>query len=83
MISAYILTTVKQTGNLQKTIDNMKQIKNLKSISIVSGAYDLMILTNVPDLHGLFEVTNMIQCNPEVIKTSTQVIEREILESLT
>ena len=78
MISAYILTNIKPGSNLFDTMEQMQEIQKLKCISVVSGTYDMMILTNVNDLDELFEVTQKIQRHPQIIKTSTQVIERDI-----
>ena len=83
MISAYILTTVKQDGNIHKTMEQMKKINHISSVSVVSGCYDLMILTNVSTLADLYDVTSQIQENPSILKTSTQVIEREIIQNHT
>jgi len=83
MISAYILTTVKQDGKLHQTLEQMQKIKQISSVSVVSGNYDLMILTNVNTLSDLYDVTSEIQSNPSIIKTSTQVIEQEIIQKHT
>ena len=83
MISAYILTTVKQDGNIHKTMEQMKKINHISSVSVVSGCYDLMILTKVSTLADLYDVTSQIQENPSILKTSTQVIEREIIQNHT
>ena len=78
MIAAYILTTVKQDGKIHQTLEQMKKIRNISSVSVVSGTYDLMIVTKVNELDELFDVTNQIQDHPSIIKTSTHVIEQEI-----
>ena len=83
MISAYVLTSVKSHGNINKTMEQIKNIKHLQSVSVVSGHHDLMIYVNVPSLDDLYNVTTEIQCHPMVTRTSTHVIEREIYESLT
>ena len=83
MIAAYILTAVKQDGNMYKTLEQMKKIPHISSVSVVSGTYDLMIVTQVNKLKELFDVTNKIQEHPSIIKTSTHVIEQEIKGSHT
>ena len=83
MISAYILTTVKQDGNIHQTLEQMKNIQHISSVSVVSGTYDLMILTKVKNLEELFDVTSEIQGHPSILKTSTQVIEQEIFQNHT
>jgi len=82
MISAYVLTTVKQNGKIHETMEQIKSIDNLKSISVVSGKHDLIIYVNTTSLDKLYDLTNKIQCHPSVIRTSTQIIEQEIRGSL-
>ena len=82
MISAYILTMVKQNGKIHETMEQIKRIDHLKSISVVSGNHDLIIYVHVPSLDKLCDVTHQIQCHPAVIRTSTQIIEQEIQGSL-
>jgi hypothetical protein len=82
MISAYVLTNVKSNGNIQQTIDQMKTIAYLKSISVVSGKHDLMIYVKIPTLEVLYDVTQRIHEHPMVSETSTQIIEWEIQKQL-
>lgn len=82
MISAYVLTSVKSHGNIHDTMEQIKKISYLKSVSVVSGNHDLMIYVHVPSLNDLFDVTHQIQCHPMVLRTSTHVIEKEIQSSL-
>ena len=83
MISAYVLTSIKSKGNIHETMEQIKKIRYLKTVSVVSGHHDLMIYVDVPNLDALFDVTHQIQCHPMVTRTSTHVIEREIQSALT
>jgi len=77
MINAYILLTM-QPGNSNKTIKEMRKIKNVEKISVVAGEYDIVVRVHVKNLEKLLEVTNEIQMINGVKKTTTQVIEKEI-----
>jgi DNA-binding Lrp family transcriptional regulator len=82
MISAYVLAKMKSNGNIQKTIDQMKDISFLKSISVISGNHDLMVHIQIPNLEMLYEVTLQIHENTMVSETSTHIIEWEIQKKL-
>jgi len=77
MINAYILLTM-QPGNSNKTIKEMRKIKNVEKISVIAGEYDIVVRVHVKNLEKLLEVTNEIQMINGVKKTTTQVIEKEI-----
>jgi DNA-binding Lrp family transcriptional regulator len=67
-----------QPGNSNKTIKEMRKIKNVEKISVVAGEYDIVVRVHVKNLEKLLEVTNEIQMINGVKKTTTQVIEKEI-----
>lgn len=77
MISAYILITI-QPGKTDKTIKEMRKIKNVEKISIIAGEYDIVVRAQVKNLEELLDVTDNIQMVDSVIKTTTQIIEKEI-----
>lgn len=78
MINAYILT-VMRTGNSDKAIEEMRKIENVEKISVVAGEYDIVIRVHVKSLDKLLKVTNKLQMIDGVKKTTTQVIEKEIV----
>jgi len=67
-----------QPGNSNKTIKEMRKIKNVEKISVIAGEYDIVVRVHVKNLEKLLEVTNEIQMINGVKKTTTQVIEKEI-----
>jgi len=77
MINAYILINMKP-GDTKKAIEKMRKISNIAKISVVAGEYDIVVRAQVKNLDKLLNVTNKIQMINGVIKTTTQVIEKEI-----
>jgi len=77
MINAYILLNMKP-GNNDKAIKEMRKIEDIAKISIVAGEYDIVVRAQVKSLDGLLKVTDKIQLIDGVVKTTTQVIEKEI-----
>lgn len=79
MINAYILLNMKP-GNNEKAIAEMRKIEDVAKISIVTGEYDIVVRVQVKTLDKLLKVTDKIQMINGVIKTTTQVIEKEITQ---
>jgi DNA-binding Lrp family transcriptional regulator len=77
MISAYILINM-QPGNVDKAISEMRKIENLAKISVVAGEYDIVVRAQVKNLEDLLGITDKIQTIDGVMKTTTQIIEKEI-----
>ncbi len=77
MINAYILINMKP-GDSKVAIEKMRKIQNIAKISIVAGEFDIVVRAQVNDLDNLLEVTDKIQMIDGVLKTTTQVIEKEI-----
>ncbi|RLF29192.1 MAG: Lrp/AsnC family transcriptional regulator [Thermoplasmata archaeon] len=77
MIKAYILTTL-QPGKSDSAVDEMRKIKNVDSISIVAGEYDVILRVQVKSLENLMKLTNKLQMIDGIKRTTTQVIEKEI-----
>ena len=77
MINAYILINMKP-GNSEKAINEMRKIEDIAKISIVTGEYDIVVRVQVKSLEKLLNVTDKIQMIKGIIKTTTQVIEKEI-----
>ena len=77
MINAYILLNMKP-GNSDKAIKEMRKIEDIAKISIVAGEYDIVVRAQVKNLDRLLKVTDNIQMINGVMKTTTQIIEKEI-----
>ncbi|RKX95453.1 MAG: Lrp/AsnC family transcriptional regulator [Spirochaetes bacterium] len=77
MINAYILINM-EPGNSNRALNEIKKIKNISKISIVAGDYDIIVRVQVKTLEDLLKVTNKIHMIKGVLKTTTQVIEKEI-----
>jgi DNA-binding Lrp family transcriptional regulator len=77
MINAYILLNMRP-GNNDKAIKEMRKIEDIAKISVVAGEYDIVVRVQVKSLERLLKVTDKIQLVDGVIKTTTQVIEKEI-----
>jgi len=77
LISAYILINVK-IGFIEKVMEDLKKIRNVKSVAITAGLYDLVVRVEVETLEELFQLTNKIHEIEGIERTNTHVIEKEI-----
>jgi DNA-binding Lrp family transcriptional regulator len=77
MINAYILINMKP-GNNDKAIEKMRKLEDIAKISVVAGEYDIVVRAQVKSLDRLLKVTDGIQMINGVMKTTTQIIEKEI-----
>lgn len=78
MINAYILVHIR-TGSTDHAIKEMRKIENIRKISIIAGDFDVVIRVEVKSLDKLLKVTNKIQMIKGVSKTTTHIIEKEIV----
>jgi len=76
MIHAYVFARLKP-GTSECAMQKIPHISHVQSVSIVSGAYDVVVRVCVPELEQLHDVTNTIHILPGILKTSTQIIEKE------
>jgi len=67
-----------EPGNVDKTIKQLRKIENLAKISVVAGEFDIVVRAQVKNLEELLETTDDIQTIDGVMKTTTQIIEKEI-----
>ena len=65
-------------GNSEKAINEMRKIEDIAKISIVAGEYDIVVRVQVDSLEKLLKITDKIQMIKGIIKTTTQIIEKEI-----
>ena len=77
MVTAYILILT-FVGNLKAVLEEMRKLKNIVSISVVAGDFDIIIKASVSDLETLMELTDQIHAIKGVKRTNTQVIEKEL-----
>jgi DNA-binding Lrp family transcriptional regulator len=77
MIHAFVMARMRP-GTSPVALQRIPLMSSVQSVSIVSGAYDLIIRVAVPELEQLYDVTNNIHILPGVVKTTTQIIEKEI-----
>ncbi len=75
-IQAYIMTNM-YPGVYNKALDEMKKIKFIEKISIVTGEYDVVVKVNVKNLEQLNELTSQLQKINGVERTNTQIIEKD------
>jgi DNA-binding Lrp family transcriptional regulator len=78
MINAYILVKI-SPGDSERVIEEMRKIEHIEKISVVAGEYDIVIRVQIRDLAKLLSVTDKIQIIKGVKKTTTQIIEKEIV----
>jgi len=77
MIKAYILIKT-YVGNIKAVLDEMRKLRDVESIAVVAGDYDIIIKARVNNLEELMELTDQIHSIKGVKRTNTQVIEKEI-----
>jgi len=75
-IQAYIMTNM-YPGIYTKALDEMKKIKFIEKISIVTGKYDIVVKVNVKNLEQLNKLTSQLLKINGVERTNTQVIEKD------
>lgn len=54
MVSAYVL--IKTTGSMENLLEGMKKIKGVKSISPVTGPYDLILEVEAENIDSLAKI---------------------------
>lgn len=78
MIKAYILLNMNYRS-LKKALDKMSSFKQIEKISVIAGQFDVIVRVTIENLEELLELTNKIQMINGVEKTTTQIIEKEII----
>lgn len=77
MINAYMFMDV-EPGCSQETLNRMKRLRQIESVSVVSGSHDLIARVSVDDLERLHDITFEVHRITGVMKTNTHVISKEI-----
>lgn len=76
-INAYIFIR-SQGGDLIRFLENVRELKQVKSTAIVAGDYDAVLRVRVQSLEQLMDVTDEIQRMHGIQQTSTHVIQKEV-----
>jgi DNA-binding Lrp family transcriptional regulator len=77
MINAYMFMDV-EPGCSQQTLILMRKLRQIESVSVVSGNHDLIARVSVDNLERLHDITAEIHRIKGVRKTNTHVISKEI-----
>ena len=77
MIKAYILIRAR-VGKLENILKEARKLKNVESLAVVAGDYDIIIKAKVKELEDLMSLTDEIQTIDGIKQTTTQVVEKEI-----
>jgi DNA-binding Lrp family transcriptional regulator len=77
MINAYMFMDV-EPGCSQQTLTRMRKLRQVESVSVVSGHHDLIARVTVDDLELLHDITSEVHQIRGVVKTNTHVISKEI-----
>ncbi|MGY5853175.1 MAG: Lrp/AsnC ligand binding domain-containing protein [Candidatus Thorarchaeota archaeon] len=77
-VQAYILMVV-EIGKTDEVLTELKTIDEAVRVAVTTGEYDIVVLVEVPDLEGLYEITvNRIHKIPGIAETTTAVVEKMI-----
>ncbi|MFX1297159.1 MAG: Lrp/AsnC ligand binding domain-containing protein [Promethearchaeota archaeon] len=78
MIKAYLLLTLKM-GLTKQVVEEIKKIKGLESVAMVTGAFDVIVTVKVNNLEELYQLTFVTLSNIEGINNiTTHIVEKEI-----
>ncbi len=77
MINSYVALSLRP-GKTEEIIHKIRKVEFVEKISVVTGEYDIIVRVKVENLEDLLKVTNDIQLIDGVMKTTTQIIEKEI-----
>lgn len=77
-IYAYIMINV-EVGKLGKVLRSLRDIRGVKNISVVAGEFDIIVRVEVPDLETLFYITEDIHSISGITRTTTHVVEKEVM----
>lgn len=74
MVQAYILITV-AIGKVKKVMEDLKKIKNIKSVHVVTGPYDVIAFVEAEDLAHLTDVVvKNVHKIKGVVDTTTAIV---------
>ena len=67
-----------EPGCSQQTLTRMRKLRQVESVSVVSGHHDLIARVTVDNLERLHDITSEVHQISGVVKTNTHVISKEI-----
>jgi len=71
-----------EMGKTKQVLSEIKKLKNLESISVVTGPFDVVIRVEMNDLEELYELTyNTLSQIDGIKEITTHVIEKELIPS--
>jgi DNA-binding Lrp family transcriptional regulator len=74
MVQAYVLITV-AIGKVKKVVEDLKKLKSVKSVHVVTGAYDIIAFVEAEDLSALTGVVvKEIHKIKGVVDTNTAIV---------
>lgn len=65
-------------GKLENILKESRKLRNVESLAVVAGEYDVIIRAKVKELEDLMKLTDEIQMIDGIKQTTTQVVEKEI-----
>ena len=77
-VQAYILMSV-EIGRTDQVLTELKEIDEAIRVAVTTGEYDIVVLVEVADLEGLYDITvNRIHKIPGISDSTTAVVEKMI-----
>ncbi|MHA1741058.1 MAG: Lrp/AsnC family transcriptional regulator [Candidatus Thorarchaeota archaeon] len=75
-VMAYVLMDL-EIGKTDEVLEQLRLIEEATVIAVTTGAYDIILRLEVPDLEALYDITvHKIHAIPGIKETSTAVIEK-------
>ena len=68
-----------QPGHSEKAIYQIRKLSFVEKVSVIAGDYDIVIRVGVPTMKELLKVNHELQQIPGLEKTTTHVIEKELV----
>jgi DNA-binding Lrp family transcriptional regulator len=74
MVSAYVLITA-TIGQVKRVARELRKVKGVKSVHVVTGPFDIIVFVEAPDLHNLSSVVvENIHRVKGVVDTNTAIV---------
>ncbi|MHA1771714.1 MAG: Lrp/AsnC family transcriptional regulator [Candidatus Thorarchaeota archaeon] len=76
LVQAYVLMDL-EIGKTDEVLEELQKIDEATVIAVTTGAYDIIIRLQVPNLEALYDITiHRIHTIPGIKETSTAVVEK-------
>lgn len=79
MIKAYIMINV-DVGKITSVVEKLKLIEHIGNIAVVAGEFDIIVRVRVKSLEELYDITEMIHEIEGIVRTTTHVVEKEVIK---